>query len=150
MLQFVPGIAYAQRRAPSRDAERNRVEDEGDEPGPDDHARHDAAHLMQTRIRRSRRPTLSLLNAKKRVTDRRLVLNRTRNCRVLNVILSQPYGKRADDEACTFGLVISRYPACVCISHTFQESAIPWYQDTKRYFTKRQEKIKIHLSSTGG
>ena len=46
MLQIVPGIAFAQRRAPSWDIECNLVEDEDDEPGPDGLARHDVAHGM--------------------------------------------------------------------------------------------------------
>jgi len=46
VLQIVPDIAHAQRRAPSRGTERNRDENE-DEPNPDSLARHDVAHGMQ-------------------------------------------------------------------------------------------------------
>lgn len=79
VLQFVPGTAHAQRRAPSRNAERNRVEDESDEPGPDGHARHDVAHGMH--VKESNSSTVSpsdiiarSLTFSRHDTDRRLVL----------------------------------------------------------------------------
>lgn len=84
VLQFVPGIAHAERRAPSRDAERNRVEDDGDEPGPDSHARHHVTRADET----NSTSDIIASRTRFRVTSSRP--NRARNCRLLDVILSQP------------------------------------------------------------